>query len=741
MSAKNGEDMREKWKSVCPLILLFLLQSPDVQGEKALSEICFNDQKITDILLVLAREAKVSIVPDETVSGNASYFFSDMEFGTALTSFLSAYDLYAEKREGIYYVSRIRSRYDKQTGELNLDAESVQIRHLLDAISRSVSIPILYDSLPRTEVTIHGESMTASGLLEILSKRLPEHQLIREENYFYFKREERAPTGNEAGVGTTRGMVHKVERHENGSYTIEIDRERFDIVLKQLFNKEGREYSLLMQSNTLLENLFFSNKGFESILRLLCEQGNADYTVENGMYYFFELNRRDILKHYKSTEVLSLVHVSAQDLQNAMPSDLTAGSFIRIDKENNIVILRGSEGEIAPIRAFIKTFDQPRDGQRYIRFDIVHMKVRELLKILPQRFNSLQHQVLEKTNSLVFLITDAQAEELKEFIQLVDSGSPSIPITLKYIKTDELLSNLPPSVDEGFLISTHDDRKLFYTGPPDCWPDLQHELDIIDTPVPQIQYELLVMQYQEGENVGWDYSVENSVINEENPKSTFLGNIGRLVNLNFDIVSAFGYSFAVQLNMDIGERKARVMADTTLNGLSGQELKFQNTNTYRYRDYEVDPDTGELEDTGITREITSGLILDIGGWVSGDNMITMDVAATVSKQVSSDSGSSSNLPTTTEKVVNTHVRTPVGEPVIIGGLIQQDKDVSINKIPILGSLPFIGRLFQMRSETIDNTEMVIYILPHIEYPEDDISRVQKRLDALYKRFFQGGMDR
>jgi Flp pilus assembly secretin CpaC len=88
----------------------------------------------------------------------------------------------------------------------------------------------------------------------------------------------------------------------------------------------------------------------------------------------------------------------------------------------------------------------------------------------------------------------------------------------------------------------------------------------------------------------------------------------------------------MQLNLQLGEDKARVLADTTLNGISGQEIKFENTNTFRYRDITIDPETGKPFYTGTTREITSGLVLNINGWVSGDGMITMKVNAAVSKQ-------------------------------------------------------------------------------------------------------------
>jgi hypothetical protein len=51
--------------------------------------------------------------------------------------------------------------------------------------------------------------------------------------------------------------------------------------------------------------------------------------------------------------------------------------------------------------------------------------------------------------------------------------------------------------------------------------------------------------------------------------------------LSYDVVSKFGYQFATKLSIAMSENLAQVYADTTLNGLSGQEIKFQNTETTR----------------------------------------------------------------------------------------------------------------------------------------------------------------
>ncbi|GAB1483438.1 hypothetical protein MASR2M78_22540 [Treponema sp.] len=66
------------------------------------------------------------------------------------------------------------------------------------------------------------------------------------------------------------------------------------------------------------------------------------------------------------------------------------------------------------------------------------------------------------------------------------------------------------------------------------------------------------------------------------------------MSLNFDAVSVFGYQFAAKMSAELAENQANIFADTTLYGLSGQEITLVNTNTYRYKDSNIDPNTGEL---------------------------------------------------------------------------------------------------------------------------------------------------
>ena len=50
------------------------------------------------------------------------------------------------------------------------------------------------------------------------------------------------------------------------------------------------------------------------MLRILCEQGSADFKLANGVYYIFEIASRDILKKIKETMVIPLKTSRANNL-------------------------------------------------------------------------------------------------------------------------------------------------------------------------------------------------------------------------------------------------------------------------------------------------------------------------------------------------------------------------------------------------------------------------------------------
>ena len=68
-----------------------------------------------------------------------------------------------------------------------------------------------------------------------------------------------------------------------------------------------------------------------------------------------------------------------------------------------------------------------------------------------------------------------------------------------------------------------------------------------------------------------------------------------------------------------------------------------------------------------------------------------------------------------------NVRIKDGETLIIGGLIQEQTNKSVNKIPILGDLPGIGAAFRSSTNNKVKTELVIMITPKIIKDNEDVN--------------------
>ncbi len=705
------------------LITAFLLPAQEIKQME------FINQSIKDILFTLAQTTGTSIITDDTVEGTASYYFSDTNLDTALEHFLDPNDLYFWKKDGIYYVSKVMIGYDADSGLLTLFAKEVEPGLILEKISKAIKSTVLFDALPREKLTVNADGLPVGKVLEIVMHRFSDYKVEDLKDYYYVKRR---PAGGQSSVERLVGTVTS----ENGLFSISADSIRLTDVLSRLFSEAGKEYSLMKRGDSVLENIHFKDKSFDELLRLVLERTDGDFTVRNNIYYIFDISKNEIMKKMDNIEYVKLHNIPVELLPSLFPAGLASSSIFKIDKDNNAVILSGTYEETTPVREFIIKLESEYEEKQVGKLDLSFLTVDELLKLLPVKLQKLQ---IIRTGSPRRLIIEASKDQIDDFIsfaQMIDIHGGGIAVPLKYIRVEDLSKNLPPSISETDIIKSTDPNMVFFKGSKEKLKLFLKDLEYIDKPIPQIRYELLVVQYQESKNKELGITIGNEIM-KEGAKTSLLGSLGNLINLNLDIVTTFGYLFAIDLNAKISDSEARIMADTTLNGLTGEDISFQNTNTYRYRDMEIDPDTGEAKSTGVTREITSGLLINISGWVSGDNMITMDVKSTVSKRGADVSSSTGNPPPTSEKVVSTHVRTPSGKPVIISGLLQREKDIILQKTPLLSSIPLLGWLFTNKVETFTNTELVIYIVPYIEYPDRERLTESKLFKKYYQSFFSG----
>jgi len=70
-------------------------------------------------------------------------------------------------------------------------------------------------------------------------------------------------------------------------------------------------------------------------------------------------------------------------------------------------------------------------------------------------------------------------------------------------------------------------------------------------------------------------------------------------------------------------------------------------------------------------------------------------------------------PTLITQQATTQVLVTDGGTVVVGGVIQTQNSVSIDQVPLLGSIPYLGNLFKHRAVSTSNSELIFFITPRI----------------------------
>ena len=70
-----------------------------------------------------------------------------------------------------------------------------------------------------------------------------------------------------------------------------------------------------------------------------------------------------------------------------------------------------------------------------------------------------------------------------------------------------------------------------------------------------------------------------------------------------------------------------------------------------------------------------------------------------------------------------------GETLVIGGLIKEQKGKGRSGIPFLSDIPLLGYLFSHTTDTINKTELIILITPHVIKSEDEGKRTHEAVSG------------
>lgn len=453
----------------------------------------------------------------------------------------------------------------------------------------------------------------------------------------------------------------------------------------KIFTNENEKFNIEYVDNKF--NITLKNVSFDTFLERLKEKIDFQFisiVKDNPIIYWVDIKNQDF----------DFVLNSICNLCN-----------IKISKNENLLVFYSDYSK--ENRLFEKS--------EWVKYKLSNISAENFVTLFRNRFENFDIVILSNSEVLINQKEDVEFE-IRDFITKTDVIQEKYLLKFNYISANKFLENLPKDFSKKEFFSTGIDSTLFFYGTKKQYDFLSTYIFEIDKPRQKISYDLLIIQTQKSRVDNWNANLKATKLVPGNQTDlNFV--VAPRFSFNMDLVQAFGILFATELQASIQENETEVFADTTLYGVSDVPIQFKNTNTFRYRDPYINLENGNQIQSGITKEIVSGLVLEILGSVSGNGTITTSVTASVSRR-GADVSNTGNPPPTSEKLVTTQVIGTSGDVIVLSGLVQNDSTFVEDRVPLISKIPILGKLFSSNSKNTEKTEMIIYLVPHLD--ESDV---------------------
>ncbi len=490
------------------------------------------------------------------------------------------------------------------------------------------------------------------------------------------------------------------------------------------------------------------------------------------------------------TEVIEIKHVQAATLVSVLKPMLSNGARLMAYPPSNYLVVSDIATNIEQLKDFVSIMDDP-DSAAVEVINLTHISAAEAVHIASQ-LKQLQKQELslveDSLNNRVILSGPGIARSaFKAMLRSLDvppakQGGVEV-IYLDYLRASEIKpvlegmlgsdtflrlagqSGSAESKDTTYKIEVDElNNALVLAAPRQVILEVKNVVGQLDLPRPQVLIEAVIAELSEGQakklssqlvytsrNRGAyltnfdgvltgllgaalsdNTGVSSSAIAAGAIPNTVLGAVGE-----FNEVTGKGMGLLVQALQTDGATKilstpSVVTLDNEEASLSvGEEVPFQ-TGSY------TNNSTGNLNSnpfTTINREEV-GVILKVKPQISKGDAVRLEIEQESSKV---NEGGVVGLQTTSKATMKTNVMVQDGELLVLGGLIEDAGSDASARLPILGDIPLLGRLFRSTDKSASQSVTMMFIRPTIiRSAIDGRSVTRGRFDHLIKRDLNEG---
>ncbi|MFA3762284.1 type II secretion system secretin GspD [Yersinia sp. 2466 StPb PI] len=458
--------------------------------------------------------------------------------------------------------------------------------------------------------------------------------------------------------------------------------------------------------------------------------------------------------------IFPLKHISAKSLApllRQLNDNSESGNIIHYEPSNTILIT-GRAAVVNRLYSIINTFDQAGDiDVEY--YKLKHANAVDVTKLVNEIINqttsnkqepfNLGRMIADDRTNSVLVSGDSHIRKkaikmIKELDHQQNSYGNTKVIYMKYAQASKLLEVLT-GISQGFLsnkktnstgkkqsgniaIKAYDQTNaLVITAEPKMMRELDLVIEKLDIRRVQVLVEAIIVETQNGEGLNLGIQWENKFSGGVN----FIPNSGRTRNNSDGLLpmaitgltagfykgnwSGLFTTLATNSNNNILATPSIVTLDNMEAEFNvGQEVPVltstQTTSTDRVYN-------------SISRQ-NVGVMLKVKPQINKGDSVLLEIRQEVSSIADGSDVTANNLGSIFNKrVVNNAVLVKSGETVVVGGLLDKKINKTVNKVPILGDIPFIGGFFRQKKEKIEKSNLILFIKPTILRETNDYNLV------------------
>jgi general secretion pathway protein D len=420
--------------------------------------------------------------------------------------------------------------------------------------------------------------------------------------------------------------------------------------------------------------------------------------------------------------------------------------LVSVDARSNSLLVRSdNQAMVARIRTLVAGMDTPSAASGNIH--VVYLRNAEATKLAEVLRGLFSGQPISAQPTAA--ATPAQGAQLGQ-----QAGVAANPAAAQSAASAQISSSIQayPATNSLVII-----------GPDYVYNSLRSVIDKLDARRAQVFIEALIVEVTSNQSaefgIQWQYlggSVSNgnsstSVFGGTNYNNAGTGNInnaaqGSLASgLNIGLVKGTIKVLGKEiLNIPAlaraleSEAKTNILSTPTLLTLDNEEAKIVvGKNVAFVTGSFTQGTTGTGTNPFQTFERKDvGLTLKIKPQVSEGGSVKLQISQEVSS-VDAATSSATNGPTTNKRSIDSTVLVDDGQIIVLGGLIQDDVNNGVDKVPLLGDIPLLGNLFRYEKRNREKTNLMVFLRPVVLRDSASASAVTgERYDYIRKEQIQ-----